>query len=174
MKRTCWYKACLLLLKNNSLSYLLQKTSRLYLKAGVVAQVKKGNKTAVLQAKKEVGVRAILPRAGYHVALDDVVHGQAQNIFIKMPGFFGITGAVGEMVQLVDRCRGRQCGDVLRYGGHMKFSNESAPNRMQKYCTPNRQLTGHGIKLGTTFAPSWQRVAGFSSACLPPHRAVER
>ena len=72
----------------------------------VVAQIKKGDKGAILQAEKYVRVRAVFAGAGHNVTLDDVVERQAQNIFVKVPCGLGVNTAVGVVVQLLNR-RGR-------------------------------------------------------------------
>ena len=66
-------------------------------------------------------VRAVFPRAGYMIALDDVVQRQAQNILVKMPRLFGVFGAVGVVVQPEDgrRCRGgNRHGDTFFWALH--------------------------------------------------------
>jgi hypothetical protein len=81
----------------------------------VIAQVEEGDERAVLQAEEKVGVRAVFTRAGHHIALDDVVQRQAQDVFVEVPGFLGILGPVGVVVQLVDRrgCRQAALARVL-------------------------------------------------------------
>ena len=64
----------------------------------IIAQVKKSDAGAVLQPKKQMGIRAMLAGAGHDIALDDVVQRQTQNVFVKMPRFLRIAAAVGVMV----------------------------------------------------------------------------
>ena len=86
----------------------------------VIAQVKEGDERAVLQAEEEVGVGAVLARAGHIVALDDVVQRQAQDVFVEMARFLRIPGFVGVVVQLLNGGWRRQCGCGRRGlgGGH--------------------------------------------------------
>ena len=89
----------------------------------VIAQVEKRDERSVLQAEKEVRVRAVLARAGHHVALDDVIERQAQDVFVEMPRLLGIPGALGVVVQLLDG-RGRgQRSNVFQNGGHISLQS---------------------------------------------------
>ena len=84
----------------------------------VVAQVKKCDERAVQQAEEKVGVRAVFPRAGHVVALDDVVQRQTQDVFVEVPGFFGVAGLVGVVVQLLHGSGRGQVREVFQNGGH--------------------------------------------------------
>ena len=64
----------------------------------VVAQIEEGNERAVLQLKKEMGVRTVFTCAWNMVVFDHMVERQTQNIFIKMTGFFGIPCSVSVVV----------------------------------------------------------------------------
>ena len=69
----------------------------------VIAQVKNCDERAIIQAKENVHVGAVLASARCMVSLDDVPQRQAQSVFVKMPGFFGIFGPVGAAMQLLYR-----------------------------------------------------------------------
>ena len=70
----------------------------------VVTQVKERDERAVLQAEEEVRVRAVFAGAGHHVALDDVVQRQTQDVLVKLPRLLGILA------------RGRRSGAVAAPG----------------------------------------------------------
>jgi len=68
----------------------------------VVAQVEEGDVRAVTHLEKDVHIGAVLAGAGYHVALDHMHQGQAQQVLIEMARLLAIPAAPGEVMQRSD------------------------------------------------------------------------
>ena len=85
---------------------------------GVVSEVKKSDERSVLKSKEKMRVGAIFTRRWHVIALDDVIKGQSQNVFVKVPGFLRILGSIGIVMQLLHTRRWRQCAGVKICDGH--------------------------------------------------------
>ena len=71
--------------------------------AAAVANVEERDLRAIAHFEEEMTERRVLSRRGDVLGTDDVGQGQAQEIFIELPGLLGIDAAPGRVVETFER-----------------------------------------------------------------------